>query len=55
MDKGKGHSMAHGKKNEGESSKSSKILVMTHGRKHNPTQNPVQSKRIDPGRKSDPS
>ncbi len=44
----KGEAPLTGKKNKGEGAKAAKILTMTHNRKHNPDQAPVQSKRITP-------
>ena len=44
----KGEAPLTGMKNQGTGAKANKILEMTHGRKHNPTQEPVQSKRISP-------
>jgi len=44
----KGEAPLTGKKNKGEGAAAAKILTMTHNRKHNPDQAPVQSKRITP-------
>lgn len=44
----KGEVEVTGKKNQGEGAKASKILEMTHNRKHNPMSDPVNSKRISP-------
>jgi hypothetical protein len=46
-EKGKA-SLDGSKKNQGEGAAYAKHLTMTHNRKHNPTQDPVQSKRISP-------
>jgi hypothetical protein len=51
----KGEAPLEGKKNKGEGAQFAHILTMTHNRKHNPEQAPVQSKRISPSAsKSDP-
>lgn len=51
----KGEAPLEGKKNKGEGSQYAHILTMTHNRKHNPMQEPVQSKKISPSvSKSDP-
>ena len=44
----KGEAPLSGRKNQGEGARAAKILEMTHNRKHNPDQAPVQSKRISP-------
>ena len=44
----KGEARLDGKKNVGEGAAAAKILEMTHNRKHNPSMDPVQSKKISP-------
>lgn len=44
----KGEAPLSGKKNQGEGANASKIQEMTHNRKHNPSQDSVNSKRISP-------
>ncbi len=51
----KGMASLKGMKNMGDCGNASKMLVMTHGRKHNPGMEPVQSKKITPSDNSSPA